>query len=130
MPREFSRSQRMAEQLRRELADIVRDEIKDPRLGLVSFTEVRVSRDLSHAVIYCSVFTAGKDDGGVDDGQESIDILNRAVGFIRKAIAQRIHARIVPTLKFTLDDSVARGQAMDDLINQAIRSDQKNDPDE
>lgn len=128
MPREFSRSQRMAEQLRRELAEIVRDEIKDPRLGLVSFTEVRMSRDLSHAVIYCSVFDA--DNAEDTSAQESIDILNRAVGFIRKSVAQRIHARIVPTLKFTIDDSVTRGAAMDDLISEAIRSDRKNNTDE
>lgn len=145
MPREFSRSQRMAEQLRRELAEIVRDEIKDPRLGLISFTEVRMSRDLSHAVVYCSVFKSDKNDpdpsgsdqeGLIQDRQnqqlESIEILNRAVGFIRKEIARRIQARIVPTLKFTIDDSVTRGEAMDDLINKAIQKDnrreQKNNP--
>jgi ribosome-binding factor A len=125
MPREFSRSQRMAEQLRRELAEIVRDEIKDPRLGFVSFTEVRMSRDLSHAVIYCSVFDTGQDD--LARQQESIDILNHAVGHIRKEVARRIRARIVPTLKFVIDDSVSRGAAMDDLISEAIRSDRKND---
>ena len=118
MPREFSRSERMAEQLRRELAEIVRDEIKDPRLGFVSFTEVRMSRDLSHAVIYCSVLNA-------EDQAESIDVLNRAVGFIRKEIARRIRARIVPTLKFTIDDSVVRGAAMDSLISKAIQNDKK-----
>ena len=123
MPREFSRSQRMAEQLRRELAEIVRDEIKDPRLGFVSFTEVRMSRDLSHAVVYCSVFNAAQD--GSAQEKDSIDILNRAVGVIRKQIARRIKARIVPTLKFVIDDSVSRGAAMDDLINEAIRSDKK-----
>lgn len=115
----------MAEQLRRELAEIVRDEIKDPRLGFVSFTEVRMSRDLSHAVIYCSVFNAGQDD--LARQQESIDILNHAVGHIRKEVARRIRARIVPTLKFVIDDSVSRGAAMDDLISEAIRSDRKND---
>ncbi len=120
MPREFSRSERMAEQLRRELAEIVRDEIKDPRLGFVSFTEVRMSRDLSHAVIYCSVLNA-------EDQTESIELLNRAVGFIRKEIARRIRARIVPTLKFTLDDSVMRGTAMDSLISKAIQNDKKRD---
>ena len=136
MPREFSRSQRMAEQLRRELAEIVRDEIKDPRLGFVSFTEVRMSRDLSHAVIYCSVLNAGQDTDELADGsqqggaQASIDVLNRAVGFIRKAVAKRIQARIVPTLKFVIDDSVTRGAAMDDLISEAIRSDRKNNPDD
>lgn len=118
MPREFSRSERMAEQLRRELAEIVRDEIKDPRLGFVSFTEVRMSRDLSHAVIYCSVLNS-------EDQAESVEILNRAVGFIRKEIARRIRARIVPTLKFTIDDSVVRGAAMDSLISKAIENDKK-----
>lgn len=120
MPREFSRSERMAEQLRRELAEIVRDEIKDPRLGFVSFTEVRMSRDLSHAVIYCSVLNS-------EDQAESIEILNRAVGFIRKEIARRIRARIVPTLKFAIDDSVMRGAAMDSLINKAIEKDNRRD---
>jgi ribosome-binding factor A len=125
----------MAEQLRRELAEIVRDEIRDPRLGFVSFTEVRMSRDLSHAVIYCSVFNADTstepaDQGGLEKSarkqqSESIEILNRAVGFIRKEIAGRIQARIVPTLKFTLDDSVVRGAAMDDLISKAIRDDDR-----
>ncbi len=118
MPREFSRSERMAEQLRRELAEIVRDEIDDPRLGFVSFTEVRMSRDLSHAVIYCSVLNS-------EDQVESIEVLNRAVGFIRKAIARRIRARIVPTLKFVVDESVTRGVAMDELIHDAIENDKK-----
>ena len=123
MPREFLRSDRMAEQLRRELAEIVRDEIKDPRLGFVSFTEVRMSRDLSHAVIYCSLFNH-------DNQQEAIDVLNRAVGFIRKKIAGRIRARIVPTLKFVIDESVVRGAVMDDLISEAVNSDKKNSNDE
>lgn len=123
MPREFLRSDRMAEQLRRELAEIVRDEIKDPRLGFVSFTEVRMSRDLSHAVIYCSIFNSERQ-------QEAIDVLNRAVGFIRKEIGSRIRARIVPTLKFVIDESVTRGEAMDDLISEAMNRDKKNSSDE
>ena len=123
MPREFLRSDRMAEQLRRELAEIVRDEIDDPRLGFMSFTEVRMSRDLSHAVVYCSVFNA-------EQQNESIEILNRATGFIRKEIARRIRARIVPTLKFVVDDSVTRGVAMDDLIREAIDSDNKHSGDD
>lgn len=120
MPREFSRSQRMAEQLRRELADIVQNEIKDPRLGFVSFTEVRMSRDLSHAIIYCSVLNS-------ESEEESIAILNRAVGFVRKEIARRIRARIVPSLKFVVDDSVTRGAAMDALISEALKADRNID---
>ena len=120
MPREFSRSERMAELLRRELAEIVRDEIKDPRLGFITFTEVRMSRDLSHAVIYCSVLNS-------EDQAESIEVLNRAVGFIRKEVARRIKARIVPTLKFAIDDSIIRGEAMDSLISKAMQNDKSHD---
>jgi len=118
MPREFSRSQRMAEQLRRDLAEIVRVEIKDPRLGFLSFTEVKVSRDLSHALVYCSVLNA-------EEQEESLKTLNRASGYIRKLIAGRIHARIVPSLKFVLDDSMQRGAQMDEIIRQAIDRDKQ-----
>ena len=123
MPREFLRSDRMAEQLRRELAEIIQDEIKDPRVGFLSFTEVRMSRDLSHAVVYCSVLDS-------EQLHESIDVLNRAAGFIRKSIGRRIRARIVPTLKFVADESVIRGAMMDELISEAIESDKKNSGDE
>lgn len=120
MPREFLRSERMAEQLRRELAEIIQDEIKDPRVGFLSFTEVRMSRDLSHAVVYCSVLNA-------EGLHESVDVLNRAVGFIRRSIARRIRARIVPTLKFVADESIVRGAEMDELISEAIKSDESHD---
>ena len=156
MPREFLRSDRMAEQLRRELSEIVQDEIKDPRLGFFSFTEVRMSRDLSHAVVYTSVLDfenkdsknkklenndsaqTGEDqsDAGkseehqhkvnqpkVNQLKETVDVLNRATGFIRKQIASRIQARIVPTLKFVADNSVSRGSEMDVLIQKALYSD-------
>ena len=123
MPREFLRSDRMAEQIRRELAEIIHDEIKDPRVGFLSFTEVRMSRDLSHAVVYCSVLDAGQ-------LHESIEVLNRAVGFIRKSIGRRIRARIVPTLKFVADESLIRGAEMDDLISEAVKSDKANGNDE
>jgi len=123
MPREFLRSDRMAEQLRRELAEIIHDEIKDPRVGFLSFTEVRMSRDLSHAVVYCSVLDS-------EQLHESIDVLNRAAGFIRKSIGKRIQARIVPTLKFVADESIVKGAAMDNLISEAVQSDKKNSSEE
>ena len=141
MPREFLRSDRMAEQLRRELSEIVQDEVKDPRLGFFSFTEVRMSRDLSHAVVYTSVLefenedsvqaSANRSDANaskehqpkVNQLKETVDVLNRATGFIRKKIASRIQARIVPTLKFVADDSVSRGSEMDVLIRNALHSD-------
>jgi len=141
VPREFTRSDRMAEQLRRELSEIVQGEIKDPRLGFFSFTEVRMSRDLSHAVVYTSVLdfedkksaqvSENQPESGqleankskINQLQETVDVLNRATGFIRKQIASRIQARIVPTLKFVADDSVSRGSEMDILIRNALYSD-------
>jgi len=118
MPREFNRSQRMAEQIRRELAEIVRDELKDPRMGLCSFTAVKLTRDLSHAVVFCSVLDQAH-------REETIETLNHAAGFFRSQIASRIRARSVPVLKFVNDDSVERGAAMDELINKAIKSDKQ-----
>ena len=123
MPREFSRSQRMAEQIRRDLAEIVRDELKDPRMGFLSFTAVKLNRDLSNAIVYCSVM---EDDKQV----ETLDTLNRAAGFLRSSLAARIRARTVPILKFVNDDSVKRGAAMDDLIRKAVSSDKHHDDNE
>jgi ribosome-binding factor A len=120
MPKEFSRSQRMAEQIRRDLSEIVRDELHDPRMGFLSFTAVKLSRDLSNAVVYCSVMDEA-------DKDESLETLNRAAGFLRSSLAARINARTVPTLKFIHDDSVTRGAAMEDLIRKAVSSDERND---
>ena len=123
MPREFSRSQRMAEQIRRDLAEIVRDELKDPRMGFLSFTAVKLNRDLSNAVVYCSVMEEDKQ-------AETLETLNRAAGFLRSQLAARIRARTVPILKFVNDDSVKRGAAMDDLIRKAVSSDKNHDDNE
>ncbi len=116
MPKEYSRSQRMAEQVRRELAELVRDEIKDPRVNWVSFTAVKVSRDLSSAVIYFTVLN--------DDERESAaEGLNKATGFIRRELGKRIRSRIVPSLRFVYDVSIERGTSMESLISKARSSD-------
>ncbi|MCW9015097.1 MAG: 30S ribosome-binding factor RbfA [Gammaproteobacteria bacterium] len=116
MPKEFSRSQRMAEQLRRELAELVRDELKDPRINWVSFTAVKVSKDLSSAVVY---FTVMNDD----EKEQAIQALNKAAGFLRRQLAHRIRSRIVPSLRFVFDSSLERGMSMDALISRARASD-------
>jgi len=116
MPKEYSRSQRMAEQVRRELAELVRDEIKDPRVNWVSFTAVKVSRDLSSAVVY---FTVLNDD----EREVAAEGLNKATGFIRRELGKRIRSRIVPSLKFVYDVSIERGNSMESLIAKARSSD-------
>ena len=117
MPREFSRSQRMAEQIRRDLAEIVRDELKDPRMGFLSFSAVKLSRDLGNAVVYCSVMEEDKQ-------AETLETLNRATGFLRSKLASRMRSRTVPILKFINDESMIRGAAMETLIRKAINEDE------
>ncbi len=123
MPREFSRSQRMAEQIRRDLAEIVRDELKDPRMGFLSFSAVKLSRDLGNAVIYCSVMEEDKQ-------AETLETLNRATGFLRSKLASRMRSRTVPILKFINDESMTRGAAMETLIRKAINQDESKSVDE
>lgn len=114
MPREFSRTHRVAEQLQRELAVLVRDEIKDPRLGMVSISGAEVSRDLAYATVYISVLG---DDKAVAD---SLAVLNRAAGFLRHRLGQLMRIRVVPQLKFEFDSSLQEGARMDALIAAAL----------
>ncbi|MEN8108412.1 MAG: 30S ribosome-binding factor RbfA [Pseudomonadota bacterium] len=114
MPREFSRTRRVGEQIQRELASLVREEIKDPRLGMVSISGVSVSRDLAHAKVYISVL------GDQSAVTESLGVLKRAAGFLRHRLGQLMHIRIVPHLKFEFDSSLEEGARMDALINKAV----------
>jgi len=122
MPKEFSRSQRMAEQIRRELSELIRDEIKDPRVSWVSITSVKCSKDLSSAVVYFTLM----DNSNSDQVQQT---LNNATGFLRKHLASRIRSRIVPGLKFIHDNSIERGSDMDALIAKARSTDADIDSD-
>ena len=116
MPKEFSRSQRMAEQVRRELSEMVRNELKDPRVHWVSFTAVKLSKDLGHAVVYFSVM---KDE----EADQTSEALNNAAGFLRRELSRKIRARVTPSLKFVHDTSLERGSSMDALIARARASD-------
>ena len=113
----------MAEQIRRDLAEIVRDELKDPRMGFLSFSAVKLSRDLGNAVIYCSVMEEDKQ-------VETLETLNRATGFLRSKLASRMRSRTVPILKFVNDESVIRGAAMETLIRKAINKDESKSAEE
>ena len=118
MARDFKRTDRVAQALQRELAALIHAELKDPRIGLITLSGAQVSRDLSHAKIF---FTTLQDDPA--QRQEIAHALNHAAGFLRHAVGQRIRMRIVPTLHFVYDESVARGAYMSALIEQAIASD-------
>jgi len=121
MPREFPRTRRVGEQIQRELAELIRSELKDPRLGMVSISAVQVSRDLSHAKVYASVL------GSEEQSTASIKVLNHAAGFLRHKLGKLMHIRVIPELHFFLDRSLEEGARLGALIDEAIASDRKND---
>jgi ribosome-binding factor A len=121
MPREFSRTQRVADFLRQELAGLIQLELRDPRIGMVSVTGVEVSRDMSHARVFVTVL--GKDSDA--EAAESIDALNHAAGFLRTQIAKINSARTTPKLRFVFDASIGRGAQMSKLIDDAVAVDQR-----
>jgi len=118
MPRDFPRTRRVGEQMQRELAALIRSEIKDPRLGMVTVSAVQVSRDLSHAKVFISVL------GDAAAKQASLQILNKAAGFLRHALGQQMIVRTVPQLHFVYDESIERGSRLSALIDAAVKSDQ------
>jgi ribosome-binding factor A len=121
MAREFSRTQRIADFLKKELATLIQFEMRDPRVGMISITDVEVSRDMSYAKVF---FTSmGKDTD--DDAAETVEVLNQAAGFLRTQVARKNNARITPKLKFYFDNSVVRGGQLSSLIDQAVAADKK-----
>ena len=122
MAKEFSRTQRIGDQMQRELALLIQREIKDPRLGLITITAVDVSRDLSHAKIFITIM-------GQDDDQEAIKgnlrILNDAAGFLRMQLGKSMKLRTVPQLHFNYDASIRRGVELSSLIERAVAEDRK-----
>ena len=117
MPRDFPRTRRVGEQLQRELATLVRDEIDDPRLGMVSISAVEVSRDLSHAKVYFSTL------GEQQDADASLEVLQGAAGFLRRLLGQRMVMRHVPQLHFKQDHSLEQGARLSALIDSVVRTD-------
>lgn len=115
MPRDYPRSRRIADQIQRELSEIIRLELKDPRVGMVTLTEVEVSHDQSHARVF---FTSMGDDVA-----ETLRGLQHATGFLRSELAHRMKLRVVPQLQFKFDESVERGMRLSSLIDAAVADD-------
>jgi len=116
MPREFKRSERVAGQIRRDLAKLIQTEIKDPEVGFISLSDVEVTRDLSHAKVFIKVFNP-------ETADTSIKALRRAAAFLRRRLGQELRLRHVPELHFVHDDSVEQGSHIDELIAKALNSD-------
>jgi ribosome-binding factor A len=109
-----ARQARVADQIQRELAELVRLEVRDPRVGLVTFTGVELSRDGSHAKVFFTVL------GSPSDAESAREGLQRAAGFLRTQLAHRLTTRSVPELHFEYDESVERGMRLSKLIDEAV----------
>ncbi|PCH50818.1 MAG: ribosome-binding factor A [Cellvibrionales bacterium] len=120
MPREFKRSDRVADAVQRELADLIRSEIRDPRLAMINVTGVDVTRDLAEAKVFVN-FIEQLDDKEHD---ERTAVLNKAAGFIRSQLMRRMRLRATPKLTFFYDATGERGRKLSALIDYAVAQDQ------
>ena len=115
MPKDYPRTRRIAEQIQRELAELIRLELKDPRVsGLITITEVEVSPDQSHAKVFFTLL------GDARQIEQSTVGLKRAAGFLRTQLGSRMKLRSVPQLDFRYDASVERGVKLTRLIDEAV----------
>ncbi len=115
MPRDYPRTLRIGEQIRRELAELLRNEVKDPRVADVTLLDVRVSRDLGHAKVYYSTLE--------DEPRQLAEIqegLEHAAGFLRGRLGRRMHVRTVPQLHFVYDETEKKAAALEALIRESL----------
>lgn len=116
--RGFSRLDRIADQMQRELAFLLQREVKDPRVGMATINKVKVSKDLTYADVYVTFMTVeGK------EAEEPTDVLNDMAGYLRTMLAKAMKLRHVPHLRFHYDEVLARGRRVSNLINEAVRED-------
>jgi ribosome-binding factor A len=123
----YSRSRRIGDQVQRLLSELIRREIKDPRLGMVTITEVRMSKDSAYATVFYSVL------GG--DANQTQEILDKAADYLRGPLGRSLGLRHSPELRFRHDELIAQGARISELINTAVASDRArrrdaNDPSE
>ena len=121
MAKEYSRTQRVADHLQRELATLIQREVRDPRVGMINITGVNVSRDLGYAKIYYTVL----DCDTREEASESTEVLNKAAGFLRSQLSRDSSMRRLPQLRFYFDSSVGQGRDMEDLIRRAADADRE-----
>jgi len=113
--KDYSRSERVADQIQREVAEIIAQELADPRIGRVTVSGSSLSKDLSNATLYITMPADG-------DVQLVLEGLNRASGFVRRRLGQRVRMRYVPRLRFAHDETLDRATRVGELIDAAIRT--------
>jgi ribosome-binding factor A len=109
-----NRAYQIADQIQRDLAELIAPELKDPRVGMVTLQSVEVSPDYAHAKVFFSVL--------VGDAEQTLEALNQAAGFLRTSLFKRLHIHTVPTLHFVLDRTPERAADLNALIARAVAS--------
>ena len=120
MSREFKRSDRVAQELQKEVAIILQREVKDPRIGMVTVSDVEVSRDLAYAKIFVT-FLFDSDQAAIEQGMVGLE---KASPYIRSLVGKAMRLRIVPELRFIYDESLVEGMRMSNLVSNVIRQDE------
>lgn len=125
------RLQRLADQIQRELAVLIRDEVNDPRLtGFVTISSVKVSPDLGYADVYVTIMEPEMNDAmNKHSHEQSLKVLNKAAGFLRTQLSHILKTRTTPRLRFHYDEVTARGNYMMDLIQQAVKKTEQDQTD-
>ena len=113
----FGREERVGSEIHRELALLLRDEVRDPRLSRVTIQEVRVARDLSHGKVFFTLMDAAQ-------AKQTEAALNKAASFLRRRLAETMNLRTVPRLAFVYDKSVEAGMRLSSLIDRAVAEDE------
>ena len=120
MSREFKRSDRVAQELKKEVAVILQREVKDPRIGMVTVSDVEVSRDLAYAKIFVT-FLFYNDQEAINQCMKGLE---KASPYIRSLVGKAMRLRIVPELRFIYDESLVEGMRMSNLVSNVIREDE------
>lgn len=119
MVKEYSRTQRVAQEMQKEIAIILQREIKDPRVGMATVSGVEVSRDLA----YAKVFVTFLNDNTPEQVKTGVRALQDAAGFIRSLLGKAMRLRVVPELTFAYDNSLVEGMRMSNLVSQVVQND-------
>ncbi|MGV7962655.1 30S ribosome-binding factor RbfA [Photorhabdus tasmaniensis] len=125
MAREFSRTQRVAQEMQKEIAIILQREVKDPRIGMATVSGVEVSRDLAYAKVFVTFLNVLTEEHDSDVVKNGIKALNEASGFIRSLLGKAMRLRIVPELTFSYDNSLVEGMRMSNLVTNVVKNDEQ-----
>lgn len=118
MAKEYSRTSRVSQQVQKELARILQQEVKDPRIGMVTISGVDITRDLAYATVFVTFFTIGE-----QTNDESLKGLNAASGYIRRLLGKAMRLRIVPEVRFCFDETLTEGLRISELVSGAVKND-------